>query len=149
MAGVVFVVNPAGYKAAFKSWTGSPVGTYMKKKNLQVKTHAMALAPGPHTPPKNTTGIVYGKGALGASIITTQHNAPSGDLEGHVVAKAKHALWVHNGTNGPYVIKPKRPGGMLKFFWARKGTTVVLPRVTHPGIKIAQPFLADALSKSI
>lgn len=149
MADVVFVVNPVGWNMAFKNWRGAPVGLYMKKKNEQVRGHAMTLAPGPHKPPKNTTGIVYGTGELQTKITVTQNHAPSGDLEGHVVALPKHALWVHEGTRGPYVIRPKKPGGLLKFFWNRVGKTVYMKRVTHPGVKIAQPFLRDALSKSI
>ena len=144
---VVFVVNPAGFKSAFKSWEGSPVGSWMKKKNEEVRLLAVAGAPGPGKPPRNTTGISYGKGELSSRITVTHHHSPGGDLEGHVVAHAKHALWVHNGTGGPYPITPRKPGGKLKFFWAKVGHTVVLPRVSHPGIRIAQPFLKDALDK--
>jgi len=52
---VVFVVNPAGFKSAFKSWEGSPVGSWMKKKNEEVRLLAVAGAPGPGKPPRNTT----------------------------------------------------------------------------------------------
>ena len=149
MAEVVFVVNVPGWNAAFKSWNGSPMGTYMKRKNLLIKAHATALAPGPHKPPKNTSGIPFGKGALQAGIITTEHHAPSGDLEGHVVAVPKQGLFVHEGTRGPYVIKPRIPGRRLKFFWHKVGHVVYPKRVLHPGIRIKQPFLKDALDRSI
>jgi hypothetical protein len=148
MADVVFVVNPSGYNKAFKTWTGDPVGRYMIKKTEQVRGHARTLAPGPHKPPHNTTGIVYGTGELARRITVTRHHAPSGDLEGHVVSLPKHSLWVQRGTRGPYVIRPKKPGGLLKFHWHKVGRTVYLRKVTHPGIQIAQPFLADALDAS-
>ena len=148
MAQVVFVVNPSGYNKAFKSWAGSPVGTYMVKKTEQVRGHARTAAPGPHKPPKNTTGIAYGTGELARRIVVTRHHAPSGDLEGHVVSLPEHSLLVQQGTKGPYVIKPRKPGGLLKFFWHKVGKTVYMRRVTHPGVKIAQPFLQQALDRS-
>lgn len=149
MASVVFVVNPAGWNHAFKSWNGAPVGSYMRRKNLEVEGRAKLLAPGPHRPPWNTTGIVYGTGETAGSIASTEHHSTGGDLEGHVVAKTKQALWVHEGTNGPYVIKAKVPGKNMRFFWHRVGRYVAMPRVSHPGIRMKQPFLRRALEMSI
>lgn len=147
---VTFVVNPAGYQSAFKSWNGSPVGRYMREKTALVKAAAILEAPGPGHAPVNTTGIIYGTGALKASIISTEsHHMPGRDLEGHVIALAKHALWVHNGTRGPYVIKPKSPTGHLRFFDLKRGHMVITKRVIHPGVRIKQPFLLKALKRAI
>jgi hypothetical protein len=39
---------------------------------------------------------------------------------------------VIHGTR-PHIIVPKTPGGRLKFFWHRKGVTVIARKVNHPG----------------
>jgi phage gpG-like protein len=44
----------------------------------------------------------------------------------------------------PHRIYPKRPGGMLNFYWERLGQDVTLPFVRHPGTP-EQPFLRPAL----
>lgn len=149
MADVAFVVNPVAWDKAFKSWTGGPVGRYMRVKTNAVRAAAVTLAPGPGSPPRNTTGISYGTGATKRSIRTTERHAAGGDLEGHVVATTKQALYVHEGTRGPYTIKPRMPGGRLRFFGMKTGAVVITRRVIHPGVRIKQPFLRDALSRVI
>ena len=146
---MTFVVNVPGWNAAFKSWNGAPMGRYMRGKNEKIRALAVVLAPGPGSPPRNTTGIAYGTGATKASIRATEAHALGGDLEGHVVAGTKQALWVHQGTRGPYVIRPRHSGKTLRFFNAKTGHYVHAKRVIHPGIRIRQPFLADALQRAI
>jgi hypothetical protein len=53
---------------------------------------------------------------------------------------AKYA-WAQDsgsGLHGPkaakYPIRPKNPGGLLRFFWRRKGRWVALRGVMHPGV---------------
>lgn len=145
---VVFVVDPVAWRDAFQSWTGSPVGTYMRAKCEQVKLHSMAAAPGPGKPPRNTTGITYSKGVLEKAIVVNHERAPTGDLEGHVVSLPDHGIFVHEGTRGPYPITPKRPGGFLRWSSPRTGGYVFARRVMHPGIRIRQPFLMEGLERS-
>lgn len=68
-----------------------------------------------------------------------------------VKAEAPHAAYVEFGTwshnilapkTGTYTIRPKRPGGVLRFR-GRDGNIVFTKKVEHPGIK-AQPFMARA-----
>lgn len=74
-----------------------------------------------------------------------------GRREAQVVATAPHAAFVEFGTwshnvldpkPGTYTIRPKRPGGVLRFT-GKDGQVVYTKKVEHPGIK-PQPFLAPA-----
>jgi hypothetical protein len=74
-----------------------------------------------------------------------------GHREAQVVATAPHAAYVEFGTwshniinpkQGTYTIRPKKPGGVLRFT-GKDGKTVYTKKVEHPGIK-PQPFLGPA-----
>lgn len=74
-----------------------------------------------------------------------------GEQTARVVARAPHAFFVEFGTwshslidpkPGTYTIRPKRPGGVLRFTTS-EGNVVFTKKVEHPGIK-PQPFLAPA-----
>lgn len=54
-----------------------------------------------------------------------------------------YALSTEFGSK-PHRIYPKRPGGMLNFYWEKLGQDVTLPFVRHPGTP-EQPFLRPAL----
>lgn len=141
----MFVVNPAGWAAAFQTWEGAPVGTWMNKKLQETRLAAQLEAPGPGKPPRNRTGINYSLGILEASMIARQDRATTArDLEGHVTTLPKYALMVHEGTS-PHIILPKNPLGMLKFR-NRLGTIVFAKRVKHPGTA-ANPYLVRALKR--
>ena len=142
VADVVFVINRAGFERSFKSWAGSPVGTWMIAKTEKTRVVTNAEAPGPGKPPRNRTGRNYGHGVLQTSALATHRDAPNGDLEGHVTVIPKYALMVHNGTK-PHIIRPKSPGRRLKFR-GRTGTMVYARKVNHPGTA-ANPFLERAL----
>lgn len=43
-----------------------------------------------------------------------------------------------------HIIRPRRPGGRLRFFWLKVGRWVSFRRVYHPG-NPAQPFMRPAL----
>ena len=141
----VFVIEPVGYRHAFRSWSG-PVGRHMLKVTTKELVLAKRSAPSPGSAPRNRTGINYSTGVLEASIIF-KLGYWGADLEGSVGALAPHSAMVHGGTSR-HVILPRRPGGHLKFFWAKKGRVVVLPHVNHPGAAPI-PFLAENLREAI
>lgn len=43
-----------------------------------------------------------------------------------------YAPYLEFGTR-PHVIRPKSPGGLLRFFWGKAGKWVALRKVNHPG----------------
>lgn len=43
-----------------------------------------------------------------------------------------------------HIIRPRRPGGRLRFFWLKVNRYVVFAKVHHPGTP-AQPFMRPAL----
>ena len=61
---------------------------------------------------------------------------------GRVHVPVKYARMVHDGTR-PHIIRPRRKQA-LKFFWKKKGVTVIAKMVRHPGTK-ARPWLWRAL----
>lgn len=74
-----------------------------------------------------------------------------GDREARVIAGAPYAAfvefgtWSHNVLNpkpGTYTIRPKKPGGVLRFTGS-DGRPVFTKKVEHPGVR-AQPFLGPA-----
>lgn len=145
-ADVVFVVNPPGWNHAFKSNTGM-LGTFIRQKTNDVEAAIRSAAPGPGTAPRNRTGINYGTGVLKAGIVSRM-TVLDGDPEGRVIALPEHAKYLIHGTRGPYVIRPKNPGGRLRFFWHRMGTFVSFRQVTHPGI-MANDFMMRGLRRGM
>lgn len=61
---------------------------------------------------------------------------------GRVHVPVKYARMVHDGTR-PHIIRPRRKQA-LKFFWKKKGVTVLARSVRHPGTK-ARPWLWRSL----
>lgn len=51
-----------------------------------------------------------------------------------VSANERYALWVDQPTRA-HIIKPKRRGYPLRFFWAKVGRYVSFMRVRHPGTR--------------
>lgn len=139
--GDVFVVNPIGFNRAFRSWEG-PVGQDMTKRVIKGTALAIASAPAPGKAPRNRTGINYATGRLIASI-RPGYERWGFELEGRVTANARHSNMVHGGTR-PHIIRPRKAGGRLVFFWAKAGRTVVLKQVNHPGTQ-GIPFLSEHL----
>ena len=62
---------------------------------------------------------------------------------GRVGSRTKVAYWLHQGTPA-HDIRPRRPGGMLRFYWNRVGRVVHFKRVRHPGIG-GTPYLTSAM----
>lgn len=138
---VTFVPSPLGWERAFKSPDGL-LGTYMKDKVKQVERLAVAQAPGPGKPAMNRTGINYSTGRLEESIYSGLGTwGSAGDVEGIVGAKAKYALFVHDGTR-PHVILPRH--AKMLAFKGRSGKMVFAMKVHHPGT-LPNPFLERAL----
>lgn len=47
----------------------------------------------------------------------------------------------------PHVIRPRRPGGLLVFYWPKVGATVALRKVNHPGNR-PMPWWRDVVTQS-
>ena len=139
----IYVEHVAAMRNLTKSWTG-PVGQHIKRKTTDTAFHARIYAPKPGGVGHGRTKINFATGELAGGIITNQTRSQTGELEGHVIAVPKHALFVHNGTK-PHVIKAKR-APYLVFFWHRVGRVVSFKSVNHPGTP-ADPFLAKGLDK--
>jgi len=142
MADVTFVPDVAGWEHAFKSRTGM-LGQFMWDLTDDVASAVQKTAPGPGKPPINRTGIYYGTGATQRSIGMNLDADGVGEIEGHVYAVPSYVKFVIHGT-APHIIRPRKPGGRLKFFWIRKGRVVALPFVKHPGT-MANDFLGRGL----
>jgi hypothetical protein len=80
-------------------------------------------------------------GALAKSISSMYH----GRGRWTVTASADYARFVHDGTKGPYRIKPRPPKKWLA--WEQSGRIVFAREVLHPGIKKPNPFLVRALDE--
>lgn len=81
-------------------------------------------------------------GALAASItvvFTTATRAVVGP-------QLKYGVFQEFGTQGPYIIKPRRPDGLLVF--EVNGKTVFARQVTHPGLK-PHSFMVPALEQVV
>ena len=140
---VVYVEDIKAMNTLRRSPSGT-VGRFITRQTKEVDGFAHIYAPKPAGPGHGRTGISYAKGELQAGIKSSVSRTAQGELEGRVVAIPKHALYVHNGTR-PHVIRPKRAKA-LRFFWAKKGHTVMFKHVHHPGTR-ADPFLAKALAR--
>jgi len=146
MADVVFVVDTTGWAKAFKRKDGM-VGNWMADLAGDVKTVTKLEAPGPGKFPRNRTGINYGTGHMASTIDSAVYGAGFDEVEAHVFVKPPYARYVIHGTD-PHVIKPKKPGGMLRFYWVRKAKWMVLPRVNHPGTA-ANHFMDRGLKRGL
>jgi hypothetical protein len=66
-----------------------------------------------------------------------------GAVYAFVTNDVEYAAHVHDGT-GPHVIRPRRPGGVLRF--EKGGEVVFTTYVNHPGTR-AQPWLREAMEE--
>ncbi|SCG15531.1 hypothetical protein GA0070610_1765 [Micromonospora echinofusca] len=66
-----------------------------------------------------------------------------GQVYGFVVNDVEYAAAVHGGTQ-PHQIRPRRPGGVLRF--ETGGQVVFTTLVNHPGTR-AQPWLREAMEE--
>lgn len=86
----------------------------------------------------------YSTGRLAASIHSSV-SVHGRTVVGEVRSSDRRADMIHDGTV-PHVIRPRRPGGMLRFYWRKVGHTVTLPKVNHPGME-GKRFLAEPMER--
>jgi hypothetical protein len=103
------------------------VGRYLKRKGSAV-TAAAKRQVGVHT------------GALRSSIHMRHFADPRGQYI-KIGSPLPYARMHHEGTK-PHLIKPNKPGGVLRF--QTKGQTVITQLVRHPGTK-PNRYLTDNL----
>ena len=119
---VKFVVNERGFNDAFQSWDGM-TGRFIAQKAETLESLARLSAG-------------YDSGALVGAIDTDYGKTAKGDLEAktgahpHADLGVGYAVFHHEGTK-PHEIRPRRPGGVLKF--RTRGIVVFATRVWHPG----------------
>jgi phage gpG-like protein len=101
------------------------ITAYLEKLASAIETDARA-------------GCPVKTGTLARSITHEVHGKTA-----RIGTNVDYAIDVELGTR-PHLIYPKKPGGMLAFYWEKVGADVVLPFVHHPGTP-AQPYLAPAL----
>jgi hypothetical protein len=51
---------------------------------------------------------------------------------------------IHHEPQPPHIIRPRKPGGLLVFYWPKVGRVVAFRFVHHPGQK-GNPYLLNAL----
>lgn len=103
------------------------VGRYLKKKGSLIRAAA-----------KRQVGV--DTGALRASIHMRHFRDPRGQYI-KIGSSLPHARMHHEGTR-PHLIKPKNPGGVLRF--QTRGQLVITHLVRHPGTR-PNRYLSDNL----
>jgi hypothetical protein len=104
-----------------------PVVTFVRGVARRVRTRAVLTCP-------VDTGRLR-------SAHTEQVGVRHGTVYGLVTNDVEYAEQVHEGT-GPHIIRPRRPGGVLRF--AVGGEVVFTTVARHPGTR-AQPWLREAM----
>lgn len=74
----------------------------------------------------------YDRGELRASIVQHRTIASASGLSTTYEATAEHASFTNDGTEA-HVIRPRRSGYPLKFYWPKVGAVVRFAYVNHPG----------------
>jgi len=84
-------------------------------------------------------------GRMGRDIRAQIQRGPGGDFRGVINVRHPAALYVTGGTR-PHQIRPRRPGGVLRF--TVNGQVVYARLVNHPGTK-PNDFLRQALRAAL
>lgn len=84
-------------------------------------------------------------GSMGQTIRAQVRTGPGGEFQGVINVRHPAALYVTGGTR-PHTIRPRRPGGVLRF--TVNGQVVYARYVDHPGSK-PNNFLKDALRAAL
>lgn len=108
---------------------GGMVYRDMTRRLLRVEAEAVRRAPG----------------SMGTTIRAQIRSGAGGDFEGVINVRHPAALYVIGGTR-PHQIRPRRPGGVLKFTVG--GRVVYAKYVNHPGTK-PNDFLQQALRAAL
>lgn len=81
-------------------------------------------------------------GRLANSLGSRLREAPN-FVRGFVSTRVKYAMPIHEGAKA-HIIRPRRSGGNLRFYWELVGAEVSFRSVRHPGVG-ATPFMTSAL----
>lgn len=108
---------------------GGLVYRNMERRVRRVEEEAIRLAPG----------------RMGRTIRAQIQRGPGGEFRGVVNVRHPAALYVTGGTR-PHIIRPRRPGGVLRFMV--NGQVVYARYVNHPGTK-PNDFLLRALRAAL
>lgn len=73
-------------------------------------------------------------GVLRASIGVADKGRNKQGLWTKIGSKRSYALFIDQGTM-PHIIRPKKPGGRLVFYWRWVGHVVSMKSVHHPGTR--------------
>jgi hypothetical protein len=84
-------------------------------------------------------------GSMGRTIRAQVRRGPGGEFQGVVNVRHPAALYVTGGTR-PHRIRPRRPGGVLRF--TVNGQVVFARYVNHPGTQ-PNDFLKQALRAAL
>jgi hypothetical protein len=104
---------------------GGMVYRNMERRLRRVEAEAIRRAPG----------------GMGRTIRAQIRSGPGGEFQGIINVRHPAALYVIGGTR-PHQIRPRRPGGVLRF--TTGGRVVYARYVNHPGSR-PNEFLRDAL----
>lgn len=86
----------------------------------------------------------YSTGRL-AALITSRVYLVGRDVRGDVSSNSPHATVAHDGAR-PHIIRPRNPGGRLRFYWRKVGHVVNFPYVSHPGMR-GKRYLAGPMER--
>jgi hypothetical protein len=75
----------------------------------------------------------YSTGRTAASIVDHVYMVGK-TVRGDVSANTSYATIAHDGAR-PHIIRPRNPGGRLRFYWRKVGHVVNFPYVSHPGMR--------------
>jgi len=86
----------------------------------------------------------YSTGRTAASI-TKRVYVVNDRVHGDVRANTPYSHIAHDGAQ-PHIIRPRRPGGTLTFYWRKVGHVVNFPYVSHPGMR-GKHFLSGPMER--
>lgn len=118
MADVTVVINDTAVDI-FRGWNG-PVGHSVSRLAKETAWRSRMIAP-------KRTGRMVGN-------IEIKKGKWAKGIEFQVGSDVPYALYMHEGTK-PHTIKPRKPGGVLVFFWPKVGHVVHFKSVNHPGTR--------------
>lgn len=86
----------------------------------------------------------YSTGRTAASMTRRVYTVGS-TVHGDVRANTPYSHIAHDGAR-PHIIRPRRPGGKLVFYWRKVGHVVNFPYVSHPGMR-GKHFLSGPMER--
>jgi|SRR5688572_5152513 len=66
-------------------------------------------------------------------------------VKGEVSAGTWYSHIAHDGAK-PHIIRPRNPGGKLRFYWRKVGAVVTFDYVNHPGMR-GKKFLSGPMER--